>query len=86
MSCKPVNAIKHLSWPGKKKPQCWKCWHWTGAKSAGLVVCVDTLDFCTYRRVRIVTLWHRWWSVRKCPSARLKQKRENVSKGGEHES
>jgi hypothetical protein len=63
MSCKlwrPVNAIKHLSWNGKRKPQCWRCIHWTGAKSSGLVVCGQIFYLCCYRRARLIILWRRW--------------------------
>jgi hypothetical protein len=63
----PANAIKHLSWPGKRKPLCWRCTRWTGARSAGLVVCGGELSRCVYRRASPRTLWARWWGLRNPP-------------------
>lgn len=65
---KPVNAFRHLSWHGRGRAVCWRCHHWTGARSAGLVVCgMGEASGCRYRRVGLRTLLSRWWGLRNPP-------------------
>jgi hypothetical protein len=60
---KPVNAIRHLSWPEEVKPQCWTCWYWTGARSSGQVICSDVFSMCSYRRVETWRVILRWLNL-----------------------
>lgn len=46
-----MNAIRHLSWPGKKKPTCWHCYRWTGGMATGATVCGMGYGDCVYKPV-----------------------------------
>jgi hypothetical protein len=54
-----ANAMKHLSYPGRKKPECWKCVYWTGNVSAGQIVCGLEISACAYRRAEWRLIWKR---------------------------
>ena len=59
-----VDAIKHLTWPGRHKPRCWRCIHWTGRTRSGTVVCGDPYERCQSRRVGLRELCERWMRIR----------------------